>query len=602
MDSPKSGTSFNPYYEWLGIPGHEQIDHYRLLGLARFESNANVIANAYDAKMAFLRTKQLGPHSQFAQRLQTELAAAQRTLLDAAERASYNAGLQRLGPRPAVPVAPVVVHSPQVLPPPQPQASQPPMVVLPQPIPQSAIPNSAVAAADLRPLVSAAGRPSKGGKKPASFVSTFVQVVLGGLLAIPCAIGIMTMLGIGPFAKDQPVVAASKRATPKESATAPRQTSWPREGAPHSPATVPKSERASAQPVLPPTLAAETKTNDSDVATPTPPRPGPKPAEPEAPPAMDTAKAATASGEASPQADVAATKPAGPTDARVLWRYELGHFARQADGSWLQLVATLETRFREVARNEEFIELEQVGGPGHLRLYADRCDLKRGSEGEYEKFQMGKWESPPSAAPNVVSKTPGPKTPGRAALDEAIALHTRQLAEARDSMIQTFDAVIQKVRKDKSTSGTDKLSLISRLEVEKNAFEKAGYLPFSAMMLAAWPEYTNLANSAHARLSDAYEKQISSAVRESRDPDAEQLRKEREGIFKPTIIARWNSWVLYSDGTLDHPRWKANKWSLKNNVITLNTGERWTLNALGDKVDCVNTSKFRFKMDWQPPQ
>jgi len=38
---------FDPYHRWLGIPPHEQPpDHYRLLGLARFEAEADVIATA----------------------------------------------------------------------------------------------------------------------------------------------------------------------------------------------------------------------------------------------------------------------------------------------------------------------------------------------------------------------------------------------------------------------------------------------------------------------------------------------------------------------------------------------------------------------------
>ena len=41
--------SFDPYHEWLGIrPEEHPVDHYRLLGIARFESDAAVISNAAD--------------------------------------------------------------------------------------------------------------------------------------------------------------------------------------------------------------------------------------------------------------------------------------------------------------------------------------------------------------------------------------------------------------------------------------------------------------------------------------------------------------------------------------------------------------------------
>jgi len=40
---------FDPYYKWLSIPPDEQPpDHYRLLGVRRFEADADVIAAAAD--------------------------------------------------------------------------------------------------------------------------------------------------------------------------------------------------------------------------------------------------------------------------------------------------------------------------------------------------------------------------------------------------------------------------------------------------------------------------------------------------------------------------------------------------------------------------
>lgn len=43
--------TFDPYFKWLGIrPEHQPPDHYRLLGLQRFENDAEVIENAADAK------------------------------------------------------------------------------------------------------------------------------------------------------------------------------------------------------------------------------------------------------------------------------------------------------------------------------------------------------------------------------------------------------------------------------------------------------------------------------------------------------------------------------------------------------------------------
>ena len=75
--------SFDPYYTWLGIPPDEQPpDHYRLLGLRRFEDNTDVISNAADARMGFLRTFQTGARAAHSQRLLNELAAAKICLLN----------------------------------------------------------------------------------------------------------------------------------------------------------------------------------------------------------------------------------------------------------------------------------------------------------------------------------------------------------------------------------------------------------------------------------------------------------------------------------------------------------------------------------------
>ena len=42
--------SFDPYYQWLGIPPEEQpANHYRLLGIKWFEDNIDVIAAADDS-------------------------------------------------------------------------------------------------------------------------------------------------------------------------------------------------------------------------------------------------------------------------------------------------------------------------------------------------------------------------------------------------------------------------------------------------------------------------------------------------------------------------------------------------------------------------
>ncbi|MGE0607097.1 MAG: PA14 domain-containing protein [Pirellulales bacterium] len=87
--------SFDPYYHWLGIPPAEQPpNHYRLLGVALFEANGEVIQEAADRQMAHIKTHKNGPHRDLSQRLLNELSAAKVCLLRPASRAAYDGQLQ----------------------------------------------------------------------------------------------------------------------------------------------------------------------------------------------------------------------------------------------------------------------------------------------------------------------------------------------------------------------------------------------------------------------------------------------------------------------------------------------------------------------------
>ena len=109
---------FDPYLQWLGIEPHEMpVDHYRLLGVKRFESDPAAIAAAADQRMAFVRTYQTGPRAAYTQKLLNELAAARVCLLNPGAKASYDQVLEAVffttaAPPPAIQVAvpPVDVH------------------------------------------------------------------------------------------------------------------------------------------------------------------------------------------------------------------------------------------------------------------------------------------------------------------------------------------------------------------------------------------------------------------------------------------------------------------------------------------------------------
>lgn len=118
-------SDFDPYYLWLGIPPHEQPPHhYRLLGIALFESNPSVIDSAASRQSTYLHSVATGPQRQASQKLLTEIAAARRTLLNAELKQAYDTELKarlesmtvkRVAPPIARPVA-IPIATPVALP------------------------------------------------------------------------------------------------------------------------------------------------------------------------------------------------------------------------------------------------------------------------------------------------------------------------------------------------------------------------------------------------------------------------------------------------------------------------------------------------------
>lgn len=111
-------ADFDPYYKWLGIPPAEQPpDHYRLLGLRRFEPDPEVIEAAAERCVAFLQTVAIGQYVAESQRLLNHVAAARRCLLKAESRRVYDSQLRDRQPDAA--------STPPPAPPPSPPSVSP---------------------------------------------------------------------------------------------------------------------------------------------------------------------------------------------------------------------------------------------------------------------------------------------------------------------------------------------------------------------------------------------------------------------------------------------------------------------------------------------
>ena len=87
--------AFDPYFKWLGIPKPDQPPHaYRLLGIELFESDADVISNAADGRMAQIKSYQTGKYGAVSQKLLNEIAAAKVCLLKPEKKAEYDRRLR----------------------------------------------------------------------------------------------------------------------------------------------------------------------------------------------------------------------------------------------------------------------------------------------------------------------------------------------------------------------------------------------------------------------------------------------------------------------------------------------------------------------------
>src|SRR5829696_2056304 len=88
--------NFNAYHKWLGIPPAEQPPHhYRLLGIALFEADPEVIAAAADRQMGHIKSYAAGRYAAESQALLNELARARVTLLNARQKGGYDRGLRQ---------------------------------------------------------------------------------------------------------------------------------------------------------------------------------------------------------------------------------------------------------------------------------------------------------------------------------------------------------------------------------------------------------------------------------------------------------------------------------------------------------------------------
>lgn len=379
--------AFDPYYTWLGIPPDEQPpDHYRLLGIRRFETNHEVIANASDQRMTHLRTFQNGKRAAESQKLLNELSSATRCLLDPLLRQTYDASLrakiealQPLHPTSPLPQAQGVVPPlPAAIPQGLPQAVVQPNYHIPlpaaEPLPQ-AIPTamqgqiSIPGPLPLAPLALHA-RPGKSGHVAKRRVNTGLAIAVGlaGLVLLGGAL--VAVAGLAGVFSPAPNVVAN----------------------PTPPSAAPKSVR------LPIPVPAPMP----------PPSPNPRPTPtPESSP--DSQGTPMAVRVASDSANV--RQPA--QDTRTYWEYsslpgsETGVFRQISPGRWQERSGPRHFGFVEVERNPQFVELSDATRNTQVRLYDDHFAYNQ--TGRWVRGRSGGWKTnsgPANESPRLVIGQP----------------------------------------------------------------------------------------------------------------------------------------------------------------------------------------------------
>jgi len=203
---------FDPYHAWLGIPPrHQPPNHYRLLGVQAFESDADVIGNAADRQMGHLRTYQTGKHEALSQRLLNEIAAAKVCLLNPQKKASYDERLRGKPQRHAEPQQPRLAQT-RPLPVPNSLSAEPSPTI---------VTNAASA-----PLVATSGsrnsgspRPSRGkSAKPVWKSPWFIALACG---MVPLSIIAAVVIAVNMAPRERQEVAVRKIETPDSETTKP---------------------------------------------------------------------------------------------------------------------------------------------------------------------------------------------------------------------------------------------------------------------------------------------------------------------------------------------------------------------------------------------
>lgn len=186
---------FDPYQQWLGIPPSEQPpDHYRLLGIARFESNPSVIAAAIERRIAHVRACAGTGRPDALEDLLEDLATAKHLLLNPTFKQQYDSILRAhtaatfaTPPPTASAVAPAAVPSPAAA------SVAPPTIIT------DSAPTAGVRARVAGGVGAADGAQTGNEQKTAAMRPVVIASLVGGLVVV--AVFVLVIARSGPREK-----------------------------------------------------------------------------------------------------------------------------------------------------------------------------------------------------------------------------------------------------------------------------------------------------------------------------------------------------------------------------------------------------------------
>jgi hypothetical protein len=186
------GDPFDPLDTWFDIsPDEQPPDHYKLLGIERFETDPQAIADGYEARIQHLDQQLNGLYGADAEQLKVRVGQAYGVLKDGAKRAKYDASLREADED-------------------EPLRLQP-LENSPSPLASKRSPKQPVQVVTAAPAQLSQQQPKK--KSP---VFEIIGIVLGGLAAIPASLLVLYFLfgldPLGVFPEKKPVAVENKEA------------------------------------------------------------------------------------------------------------------------------------------------------------------------------------------------------------------------------------------------------------------------------------------------------------------------------------------------------------------------------------------------------